>query len=205
MARLLAGHPPAEALTELSPRTGHICRQSSCRIHQFFDVYAHHLEARGVDHSPTTYRRWLAEDYCPDPYNADLELLDPPPESVETGERLILRIRAINRGQDGWLLSAGRRGVRLGARILGPYEQPPDDPLPVFRRADGPARDIARAGLVEGVVPPGEQRLFKLELQAPSTPGSYVIHIDMVDEQVHWFSDLGWPGILLALKVAPAE
>ena len=93
-------------------------------------------------------------------------------------------------------------GVRLGARIIGPFADIPDDPIVIFRTPDGPAVDIARSGLEPGVVGPGDSREFSLRLRAPREPGRYVLQIDMVDELVHWFSDLGWPGVLRDLEVA---
>ena len=77
----------------------------------------------------------------------------------------------------------------------------PDDPIVIFRTPDGPAVDIARSGLEPGVVGPGDSREFSLRLRAPREPGRYVLQIDMVDELVHWFSDLGWPGVLRDLEV----
>jgi hypothetical protein len=64
--------------------------------------------------------------------------------------------------------------------------------------------DVARSGLEPGVVGPGESRELEIRLRAPAAPGRYVLQIDMVDELVHWFSDMGWPGILLDIEVVDA-
>jgi hypothetical protein len=82
---------------------------------------------------------------------------------------------------------------------------PPADPIALFRLPSGPAVHIARASLESGVMPQGSRRDFELRLRAPRRPGRYLLQLDMVDERVHWFSDLGWPGLIHELEVVPSE
>jgi predicted protein tyrosine phosphatase len=199
-ARLLAGHPVEEALAELSPRRGHICRRRLCPIHRVFGLYRSQLDRRR-EHSSANFRRWIIDDYCPPPYDAALELLDSPPLRAPAGASLRFRVRARNMGEASWRLNTGDRGVRLGARAIGPYEENPHHALAVFRNSNHLASDLARAGMHEDIVATGETRVFEISFPAPKQVGSYVIQLDMVDELVHWFSDLGWPGILFPLEV----
>lgn len=199
---LLADAPLERALRQISPRTGHICNRDTCPLHRFFAGYRAHLVATGLPDEGATFRAWARRSYCPEPYNAQLVLLDDIPASVAPGQTLRLRVRATNRGADAWRMTDSRTdGVRLGVRVIGPLDQPPENPIAVFRTPDGPAVDIARSGLEPGVIGAGDSRDFDLRLRAPSRPGRYVLQIDMVDELVHWFSDLGWPGILRDIEV----
>ncbi len=204
VALLLADAPLDEALRQLSPRSGHVCDRSACPLHRFFASYAAHLAATGLPEGAASFRQWAAGSYCPEAYNAELELLTELPASATAGETLRLAVRVTNRGADSWRITDSQTsGVRLGARLIGPVAVPPADPVAVFRTPGGPAADVARAGLEAGVMPPGSRRDFELRLRAPRRAGRYLLQIDMVDERVHWFSDLGWPGLIRSLEVVP--
>jgi hypothetical protein len=206
VALLLADAPVERALQQMSRRTGHLCDPNACPLHRFFASYADHLAATGRGESAAAFREWVASTYCPAPYNAQLEPLGEFPRSAAAGETLRLNVRVTNRGADAWRMTDSRaEGVRLGARVVGPFSEPPADPIAVFRLPNGPAVDIARAGLESGVMLPGSRRDFELRLRAPRRPGRYLLQLDMVDERVHWFSDLGWTGIIRELEVVPGE
>ena len=206
VALLLADAPVERAVRQMSPRTGHVCDPTACPLHRFFASYAAHLAAAGRPEGAASFRRWAVESYCPEPYNAELELLSELPAAAVAGETLRLVVRVTNRGADTWRMTDSRTsGVRLGARVIGPFAVPPADPIAVFRTPGGPAADIARAGLEAGVMPPASRRDFELHLRAPRRAGRYLLQVDMVDERVHWFSDLGWPGLLHELEVVPDQ
>jgi hypothetical protein len=113
--------------------------------------------------------------------------------------------RATNNGSISWRMTdLETDGVRLGARVLGPFSRPLEDPIAHFRVPGGPAVDLARSGLETGVMPPGSERDFELRMAAPRKPGHYALQIDMVDELVHWFSDLGFPGVIHRFEVTEA-
>ena len=202
VALALAGEPLDRALEPLSPASGHLCRRDRCPLHRFFAEYVAWLDGAGATHSAATFRSWALTFYCPPPWDAAIELLAEPPRRVAPGQVVALPVRVANRSPQPWVLSAAPdRGVRLGARCLGPLDAPPADPLAEFRRSNGPARDLARAGLEDGVIAAGSERLFDLHFPAPAAPGAYVVQVDMVDERVHWFSDLGGPGVTFPLEV----
>jgi undecaprenyl-diphosphatase len=206
VALLLADAPVERALRQMSPRNGHLCDPGSCPLHRFFKSYLNHLSATGRPEGAASFRQWVAEIYCPEPYNAELELLTELPPPVAAGETLRLTVRVTNRGADNWRMTDNRtEGVRLGARLIGPFAELPADPIALFRTPSGPAVDIARAGLEAGVMPPGSRRDFDLRLRAPRKEGRYLIQIDMVDERINWFSDLGWPGLIRELEVVATQ
>ena len=202
VALLLDDMPLDRALRQLSPWNGHVCDRETCPLHRFFDSYRSHLEDNELPEGSGQFRRWAVDLYCPEPYNAELELLDELPRSLVAAEPVRLTVRVRNRGADAWRMTESRTdGVRLGARVIGPLSQTLDDPIEAFRTPNGPAVDIARSILEPGIVGPGEVRDFQLRLRTPAQPGQYVLQIDMVDERVRWFSDIGWPGILRSVEV----
>lgn len=203
VASLLAGAPLGKGLAELSRAQGHVCNPATCPLDRFFALYRADLARRGVTHDAATFRRWVLEAYCPPPYDAAIDVREGlPPRELAAGEPVTVTVEVANRSAEPWRLSRGEHGVRLGVRALGPSPTPPADPLAIFRTPNNPARDLARTGVEDGVVPPGGSRSFAVVFAAPREPGRYVLQIDMVDEHVHWFSDLGHPGVLVEFVVA---
>lgn len=208
VAQLMDGVPLDDALVQLSPRYGHFCDSAVCPLHLFFVSYRNHLDLHALPEGSVVFRDWVTEDYCPEPYNARLTLLSDLPIRVAPRQPIRVSVRAGNQGPVAWRMTdLETTGVRLGARIIGPYEAapPPADAIAILRTPNGPAADLARSGLESGVMAPAAQRDFELRFNAPAETGWYVLQIDMVDELVHWFSDLGFPGILHELHVVAPE
>jgi protein tyrosine phosphatase (PTP) superfamily phosphohydrolase (DUF442 family) len=203
VARILAGDPPAEARAELAslPRT--LVDGGDGFARRFFERYDRWLAATGRAQGAESFRTWALEVYCPPPYNAEMKILEPPPlDGVAPASRLSFRLVVTNRSDRAWRMSSlPGKGIRLGATMLGPFDRRPPDILSEFRRPGRPGRDLGRAGMEEGTIEPGETRVFDLAFRAPQRPGTYVVHFDMVDELVHWFSDLGTGGLLVDLRV----
>lgn len=203
LVRMLDGDPPEQALSELDLWHGHICDRATCPLHRFFASYEVYLEHSGQVHSGAAFRRWVLEVYCPEPYDAELALAGSPPSVVAVGAPLHLAVDVRNRGGDPWRMAAAEGGVRLGVRALGPLVAPPAEAITAFRTGDHPVLDLGRADVGAGVLPPGGRQHFEVSFAAPAQPGLYILQVDMVEELVHWFSDMGGPGLLLELRVTP--
>lgn len=54
---------------------------------------------------------------------------------------------------------------------------------------------------IEGEAAPGQEIPVELEVMAPAQPGPYVLEIDLVQENVNWFSDRGSPSLCLPVNV----
>jgi hypothetical protein len=52
-------------------------------------------------------------------------------------------------------------------------------------------------------LPPGGQTDIKLTVNAPVTPGDFILEIDMVHEGVTWFKERGARPLLLTVRVQP--
>jgi protein tyrosine phosphatase (PTP) superfamily phosphohydrolase (DUF442 family) len=208
-ARAAAGDALEDALSELSPLAGHVCWPPSCPLHGFFGEYRRWLSEERRPHSAEAFHKFVEQAYAPEPYRAQITVERAPEDGsvLAPGETIALRARVRNASRHVWPLSAGARGMRLGVRVLGPFAEYPD-PQDAIERLRVPgmpeARDVARAGLEDGRVPAGDTHVFDAEWEMPQEPGRYVFQVDMVDEHVHWFSDMGGPGVLLRLEVAAA-
>jgi protein tyrosine phosphatase (PTP) superfamily phosphohydrolase (DUF442 family) len=205
IALLLRGERLGSATKELSLAGGHLCRRSGCHLHRFFDQYAAWLEQSGRAESAAAFREWALGIYAPGPWDAALEPLESPPDlaRVEPGSPLRFVVRVTNRSPLPWdTRSSSAAPVRLGARLLGPFDTPPADALELFRIPAGPAADVWRDGVDRGIVPAGGSFTAEAPLAAPLRPGEYALQLDLVAEGVHWFSDLGPPGAIVRLSVA---
>jgi len=204
VARLLDGELLDVARDGLTPLGGHFCQRTTCPLHGFFDTYESWLRAQQRSHDRSAFREWVREDYYPEPYRARLTAELPDSLSVRPGGGLRFQTLVSNESTSDWTATADpKRGIRLGVRILGPFDRLPDDMIARFRSRHGSApRDVWRQRW-RGTWAPGERRLVDTEITAPESSGIWVAQLDMVDEGVHWFSDLGGPGILVPFRVLP--
>jgi len=112
-------------------------------------------------------------------YNAEITC-DPAEASVEAGSVISLRVTIRNASTTTWPC-LGREGgecwIKLGNHWLGANLEPL-------------IHDDARANL-ENDLEPGAAAEIVLNATAPSSPGAYVLELDMVQEAVAWFADRG--------------
>lgn len=201
VAILTDGGSLAQAERQLTLAGGHLCRRKRCPQHVFLDAYRGFLVRHGKPSSAEVFESWVKNRYCPEAYNASLSTASIVPTRVAPGSMLSLEIRAVNRGSDAWVLSSGDSGVRLGIRVIGPFDAYPEDPDAACRRRSNQKMDLARSGIEHAIIEPGEARLFPVTFRAPNRPGLYLLQADMVQEHEHWFCEMGWPGLVWELWV----
>jgi hypothetical protein len=199
----LAGEPLEEALGELHWIHGHFCSPEDCYLHRFFAQYDSWLREAERPHDADAFRYWVEQAYTPGPYNAEITLLSAPQASIfPAGARIDYRVEVLNASPETWHMSdEPGQGIRLGARVIGPFDVSPEQPVELFRFQTGPPRDLARAGMAAGEMRPGHVRGFEIGFLVPEAPGRYYLQLDMVNERVHWFSDLGGPGLVIEIEV----
>ena len=202
VARLLHGDSLDDARGELSRLKGHLCDRDECALHRFFDLYGAWLAANSKSSSPDTFREWVRTAYYPPPYAATIEPAGEIPRSAAASCRIVFPVTVTNASSSDWIATSDKqRGIRLGARILGPFDPAPPDPVELFRLPRTPARDLFRDGGSEGTWTTGGSKQIEVAFDAPEAPGLYYVQVDMVDEMVHWFSDLGDAGLVFPLVV----
>lgn len=119
-------------------------------------------------------------------FRAELSLPDAPAR-LRAGERHTLRVVVKNASGVQWWARGGAVNNRsdnafylaAGNRWLGPDGK-------LVTNMDG------RYGLDKDLRP-GEQTEVPLAITAPKEPGEYTLEVDLVQEQVSWFSDKGSP------------
>ena len=134
---------------------------------------------------PAPERKPLA----PEDFRADLSIVSAPPV-VKTGEQFSLRVRVKNDSKTVWLAQD---------RTGGPFQVSLGDH---WLDKDGRMiiHDDGRSAVLDEIAP-GQEVEMPLAVNAPKTPGEYVLEIDMVQEGVSWFGVRGSPTVRLRMKV----
>ncbi len=103
------------------------------------------------------------------------------------GDRILLPVTVRHEGRAAW---NGAGSFRLGLRLLD---------------GEGRAlRELRGVELPAGVEPGSELVLFA-EIELPERPGGYHLFLDLVEDQVCWFSERGSSPALCALEVDDAS
>jgi 4-amino-4-deoxy-L-arabinose transferase-like glycosyltransferase len=112
------------------------------------------------------------------------------PATLRTGEQSILRVRVRNEGSNVWL-AQDRTGAPLQVSLGNHWL---DSEGKVVINDDG------RRPVIEDVRP-GQEVEVALTVNAPKSPGEYMIELDMLQEGVSWFALKGSPTVRLKVKV----
>ncbi len=163
---LLTGADLATARHQMWPRYGHVAVGRTAVLDQFFDYYAEWLKARGESHGPDRFRRWVATDYCPGPYRANLTVIGS--QIFPVGRGCAVTVRAVNTSIEPWtFLTGAAGGIRLRYTLTDPAG------LILFR---------AFCGQLARTVHPGESIDLVCGLP-PLARGAYQLHADLVDAE----------------------
>jgi protein tyrosine/serine phosphatase len=177
LVMLLDGASVKAARDQFSLRYGFHPWLSQSNLPQVVERYVAWLESHSIEHTPDVLRRWAATDYVADFYAAQLEIVEFP-KAARAGEKIHLSLRVTNRSPDPMRFRASKdAGVHVGTWIESVDSSE-------FRRS-------GRAGLQDLDLAPGASTLFEVGIGPVPRAGSYRLTIDLVDESVVWFSEMG--------------
>ena len=123
---------------------------------------AHYMILNGFDQAAKIYG---------EQFTVDKKTLDCKPEQA-----LSINVTVKNTGNFIWT-NAGSNPVHMSYHILD------ENKKPVFN-------DGLRADLPKDLLP-GQKVTVPLQVKAPEQPGSYIVQLDMVQEEVAWFGEKG--------------
>jgi protein tyrosine phosphatase (PTP) superfamily phosphohydrolase (DUF442 family) len=186
-AVLLAGGDLAAARREFAASKGFLPWVASSDLPRVLDDYERWLAAQGAATTAERFREWVASDYVPGYYRAEITALDAPAAEGPQAPR-VLRFRVTNRsGSPIPFSSETGRGVHLGA-LLRPAEGAAAPPLEL------------RGAPLDLHLEPGASTEIALLLPPLSGEGPWQLEVDLVDEGVEWFSAMGSPPLALAVQ-----
>lgn len=119
-------------------------------------------------------------------YRARISLFKPI-EGVAAGQSFRVRVNVRNRGSVPWEPTEAS-GIRLANHWLGEDGE-------MLQWADG------RADLGAALAPDEKIRLW-LTVRAPVVPGRYLLELDLVEEGVAWFKEMGARALTIPIEVA---
>ncbi|HSJ97453.1 MAG TPA: tyrosine-protein phosphatase [Myxococcota bacterium] len=187
VAVLLDGGDLAAARAQFAPSKGFISWISGSEVPLVLDRYEAWLAARGRAHAPDVFRAWVGDEYHPYFYRAGIAPADAMPP-LAAGVDQSLRVRVTNESREPIPFRATpSSGVHVGARL---------------RPAPGADAIELRGEFVDLDLAPGASHEFELRLP-PLAPGSWSLEVDLVDEGVKWFEDMGSRPLRIDLEVAP--
>jgi len=119
-------------------------------------------------------------------FKAEITMIDPPAK-LRTGQKENLRVKIKNASDVVWWARGGRINTRPDNKFyiaVGNRWLKSDGSL--LTNMDG------RYGIGKDLKP-GEETEVPLQVTAPKEAGDYLLEVDLVQEQVAWFSDKGSP------------
>jgi protein tyrosine phosphatase (PTP) superfamily phosphohydrolase (DUF442 family) len=155
------------ATRQLSVRYGHVAIGRPGNLDRFLALYGNWLQESERPHSPQALREWLQLEDCPRVYRCRFEPLDFP-RSLPLDTPRALHVRAHNVGKNAWRFQTeSYNGIHACFAV---------------RDAEDKSVAIARAGMFDAVVQPGDSIDLTLPLPAFMKPGHYRMLVDLVDE-----------------------
>ena len=131
----------------------------------------------------------IADSKRPGLLRARLELLTPPPTEIKAGQIFSIEISIKNEGDTLWI---GGRETRTG--IVMPA-------VKILDATDSLVRESHGDPPLPHSIAPGELVRLKMEIEAPLLSGDYTLKVDLVNQHVCWFEDVGSQPLLLNFKV----
>lgn len=119
-------------------------------------------------------------------FKAELTLVEPP-QKMRGGQKETVRVKIKNISDVKWWARGGPTNTRSDNKFYiaaGNRWLKPDGSL--LTNMDG------RYGIGKDLRP-GEETEVPLTITAPAQPGDYILEVDLLQEQVAWFSDKGSP------------
>jgi hypothetical protein len=117
-------------------------------------------------------------------FRAQLALVDPPAK-LRAGQKETIQVKVKNASDVPWYARGGEVNTNPDNRFYiaaGDRWLKPDNTL--VTNMDG------RYGISKDLKP-GEETEVPLQITAPKEPGDYLLEVDLIQEQVAWFSDKG--------------
>jgi hypothetical protein len=121
----------------------------------------------------------IADSRNPGLLRAGIAIVSAPPARVATGEALKFELAITNEGNTLWL--AGRQ-AQLGTVMPA---------VKVFSEWNSLVNEVHGEPPLPQAVAPGETVRLKFRTPVPQQSGAYLLKVDLVDQHVCWFEEVG--------------
>ncbi|MCR4289251.1 MAG: tyrosine-protein phosphatase [Candidatus Scalindua sp.] len=191
LAILLNGGDLEQARQQFSLSKGFIPFRDSDALLLFLSEYEDWLVENKLHHAPEHLRHWAQDIYIPYFYHASITPITFP-DQVFVGRPTPLKVAVKNTSYQTIPFRTSKRGVHLGAFL---------------HKVDSPGKSSRelRGCFIDLDLAPNEKTELDLLLPSVPEPGKYLLEIDLVDENIHWFHEMGSPMYQFEFDVLPAS
>jgi hypothetical protein len=184
---LSEGSTMAEAQRQLNWRFGHIALGRTANLSLFLQYYSDWLEQRQQDHTPALFRQWVLSEYRGGPCGCTFESCSLPAEPVHAGQAFTVTVRVRNTGCQAWQFSPmPLAGTHLTYNVQ--------------TMSGGPVAN-GKAGYMDARVEPGAFLELRVPLAGIAQPGEYRLILELQNEQLGSFYQMGSDPLEMRLKV----
>ncbi len=184
---LQEGTSLSQAHGQLSWRYGHIPVGRCAHLSEFYGYYSAWLTQQHLEHTPALFRRWATEEYKGGPCGAVFESWALPGEPLRVGQPFAVKVHVRNSGDQLWRLSPMPTAA---AHLKYSLYQP-----------DGKLIGEGKCGFIDVRLEPGQGLDLTVPVAAIAAPGQYRLVLDMIDEQMGSFFQMGSEPLELRLDV----
>jgi hypothetical protein len=190
LAILLNGGDIEQARQQFSLSKGFTPFRDADALLLFLSEYENWLTGNKLHHIPEHLRHWVQDIYIPYFYHASITPITFP-DQVFVGRTTPLKIAIKNTSYQTIPFRTSERGVHLGA---------------LLHKVDSPGKlpKELRGRFVDLDLAPNEKTELVLRLPPITEPGKYLLKIDLVDEYVLWFHEMGSPMYQFEFEVVTA-
>jgi protein tyrosine phosphatase (PTP) superfamily phosphohydrolase (DUF442 family) len=177
----------SQARGQLSWRYGHIAAGRVAHLSDFYNYYAAWLAEQRLPHSPGAFRHWATREYQGGACCAVFENWFLSTAPTRAGQPFTLTVHVRNGGHQAWRLSPmPLAGAHLKYNLF---------------KADGTLVAEGKCGFQEARVAPGQGLDLTVPVAAAPWPGEYRLVLDLFDEQMGYFYQMGSEPLELRLDV----
>ncbi|MFQ5963149.1 MAG: tyrosine-protein phosphatase [Candidatus Scalinduaceae bacterium] len=191
LAILLNGGNLEQARKQFSLSKGFTPFRDADALLLFLSEYENWLAGNKLHHTPEHLRHWAQDIYIPYFYHASITPITFP-DQVLVGQSTPLKVAVKNTSYQTIPFRTSERGVHLGAFL---HKVDSQGKLPTQLRGRFIDLDLA----------PNETTVLDLQLPSITEPGKYLLEIDLVDELVRWFHEMGIPMYQFEFEVVPTS
>jgi undecaprenyl-diphosphatase len=191
LAILLNGGDFEQARKQFSLSKGFTPFRDTDALLLFLTEYENWLAENKLYHSPEHLRHWVQDIYIPYFYHASITPITFP-DQVYVGRPTSLKVAIKNTSYQTIPFRTSEKGVHLGAFL---------------HKVDSPGKlpKELRGRFIDLDLAPNEKTELDLLLPSVPEPGKYLLEIDLVDEKIRWFHEMGSPMYQFEFDVLPAS
>lgn len=177
-----------DALAQMDIRYAHLAIGRTAFISSFFGYYRNWLDENNLEHTPERFRDWAKNKYRGAHCQCTFLHCDISKTPIKTNQPFAINVKLLNSGSEPWRFSPVRNaGIHIMYSLF--------DEQGKYLRGD-------RAGFLDATIEPGKTIDLTISAMSIEHPGNYKIILNMLDEQMGSFYQMGSDPFEMRLEVS---